>query len=257
MLTTPHPLTITWEKLPDDYVLPDDPVDNRTQPALAEALSNALRSNQYTGDRSFTATNYALCATVNDKTVVKAPDWFYVPQFSAAPDEIERSYTPQLQGEFPVIVMEFLSETKGDEYSSKPTHPPGKWFFYEQVLKVPLYVIFEPHQNELELYRLDAAGQYKIVTSNEQERYWLPELNLFLGSWSGRAFERDGHWLRWWDGDGNLLLWSHEQVEQERERAEQERERAEQERERAEQERERAQKLLAQLRAADIEPVED
>lgn len=24
------------------------------------------------------------------------------------------------------------------------------------------------------------------------------------------------HWLRWWDADGNLLLWSSEQVEAER-----------------------------------------
>ena len=30
---------VTWEKLPDDYLLPDDPVDNLTQPALAAALS--------------------------------------------------------------------------------------------------------------------------------------------------------------------------------------------------------------------------
>lgn len=35
------------------------------------------------------------------------------------------------------------------------------------------------------------------------------------------------NWLRWWDSDGNLLLWSSEQAEQERQRAEQERQRAE------------------------------
>jgi len=31
-------LKITWEKLPDDFILPDDPVDNNLQPLLAEAL---------------------------------------------------------------------------------------------------------------------------------------------------------------------------------------------------------------------------
>lgn len=33
---------ITWEKLPDDFVLPDDPVDNNLQPLLAEALRESL-----------------------------------------------------------------------------------------------------------------------------------------------------------------------------------------------------------------------
>lgn len=38
---------------------------------------------------------------------------------------------------------------------------------------------------------------------------------------------KDGKvWLRWWDTEGNLLLWSSEQAEQERQRAEQERQRA-------------------------------
>jgi len=250
MIATPKPLNITWEKLPDDYPLPDDPVDNRTQPLLAIALTNSLRSNQRIANNSITSTNYAICATLNGKIVVKAPDWAYVPQFSASDAEIERSYTPQLQGDFPTIVMEFLSETEGGEYSTKPTYPPGKWFFYEQVLRVPVYVIFEPQDNIIELYRLDTTGQYQVQTPDESGRYWLSELELFLGSWTGTAFGRTGNWLRWWDGEGNLLLWDSEQVEREREIARQEREIAQQERLRAE-------KLLAQLRAAGLEPEED
>lgn len=27
------------------------------------------------------------------------------------------------------------------------------------------------------------------------------------------------NWLRWWDADGNMLLWSSEQADQERQRA--------------------------------------
>jgi hypothetical protein len=34
------------------------------------------------------------------------------------------------------------------------------------------------------------------------------------------------NWLRWWDSQGNLLLWSSEQAQQERLRAQQERQRA-------------------------------
>jgi hypothetical protein len=32
-------LVITWEPLPDDYLLPDEPVDNLTQPLLAASNS--------------------------------------------------------------------------------------------------------------------------------------------------------------------------------------------------------------------------
>ena len=67
-------------------------------------------------------------------------------------------------------------------------------------------------------------------------------MQLFLGAWQGTRENRQGHWLRWWDEQGNLLLWGTEKVEQERQRAEQEYQRAE--------------RLKAQLRAAGIEPVE-
>ncbi|MDJ0662036.1 MAG: HigA family addiction module antitoxin [Crocosphaera sp.] len=33
---------IKWEKLPKDFILPDDPVDNIHQPALAAALTDSL-----------------------------------------------------------------------------------------------------------------------------------------------------------------------------------------------------------------------
>ncbi len=33
---------ITWEKLPEDFILPDDPADNIHQPPLAAALTDSL-----------------------------------------------------------------------------------------------------------------------------------------------------------------------------------------------------------------------
>ena len=33
---------VAWEKLPEDFVLPDDPVDNIKQPPLAAALTESL-----------------------------------------------------------------------------------------------------------------------------------------------------------------------------------------------------------------------
>ncbi|NEP17648.1 MAG: Uma2 family endonuclease [Leptolyngbya sp. SIO4C1] len=219
MIATPT-LTVTWEKLPDDFKLPDDPVDNITQPQLAAALTDSLALADRLPERSLTTTNYAICATVNQKIVVKAPDWCFIPAISVSRDLVERSYTPKLQGDLPVIVMEFLSETAGGEYSVKPTYPPGKWFFYEQILQVPHYVIFDPASDTLELYQLDDAGQYQLAAANEAGRYWLAPLNLYLGIWSGTREKRTGSWLRWWTPEGELLPWAAEKAEQAQQRAE-------------------------------------
>ena len=231
---------ITWEKLPDDFLLPDDPVDNIDQPALAAALNDSLEQAGRLQEDVLVSTNYGVCATLDGKIVVKAPDWMYVPQIGVVRDEVRRSYTPQLQGEIPGIVMEFLSETEGGEYSIKPTYPPGKWFFYEQVLQVPQYAIFEPKQGVLEVYQLNNSGRYDLQQPNAENHYKIEALNLCLGVWQGTKSNRTGYWLRWWDENGQMLPWGIEPVEQERQRAEQERQRAE--------------ALIAQLRAAGIEP---
>ncbi|WP_373528623.1 Uma2 family endonuclease [Nostoc sp.] len=231
---------ITWEKLPDDYVLPNDPVDNINQPFLAAALTESLEIAGKLPEKALTPTNYGICATLNGKMVIKAPDWAYIPNIRVEREEVKRSYTPQLQGEIPVIVMEFISDTQETEYSVKATYPPGKWFFYERILKVPNYIIFEPDSGSCESYRLQTTEQYILQEPDENQRYWIAEMNLYLGVWQGMRENRTGKWLRWWDEQGNLLLWGLELAEQERQRAEQERQRAE--------------RLAAQLRAAGIEP---
>jgi len=72
-------------------------------------------------------------------------------------------------------------------------------------------------------------------------------LDLWLGIWSGERLGQTINWLRWWDSQGNLLLWSSEQAEYERLRAEHERQRAEQERQRAD-------LLAAKLRELNVDP---
>lgn len=226
MLASTTNYEITWEKLPDDFVLDDEPVDNINQPSLAAALTESLETAGKLPANALATTNYDICVTVNQKMVVKAPDWSYIPFIRVPREEVKRSYTPRLQGDIPVIVMEFLSDTEGGEYSNKPTYPPGKWFFYEQVLKVPNYVIFEPDAGELEIYQLDDSGKYQLRNPDANNRYWIAQMGLFLGQWQGTRENRTGYWLRWWDEDGELLLWGLE----------------------------RAERLAAQLRAAGIEP---
>ncbi|WP_293139506.1 hypothetical protein [Okeania sp. SIO3I5] len=48
-----------------------------------------------------------------------------------------------------------------------------------------------------------------------------------MGIWKGERLGQNINWLRWWDKSGNLLLWSSEKVEQEKQRVEQEKQRVE------------------------------
>ena len=111
--------------------------------------------------------------------------------------------------------MEFLSSSDNGEHSARRTPPYGKLYFYEQILKVPTYVIFDPETSELEVRQL-RNGSYALAQANRDGRFWIPELELFLGVWAGIRETVYANWLRWWDDSGNLLLWSSEQAELER-----------------------------------------
>ena len=250
-------MVISWEALPDDFWLEDDPVENTGQPLLAGALREILELAGYITAYMLIASNFGLCAKVNGLFTVKAPDWVYVDRVNEILND-RRSYTPNLEGNIPSVVMEFLSDFKnegykGEEYSSKQTHPPGKWFFYEKILKIPVYVVFDPDGGLLEFYKLD-NGSYILELPDENGRHWIESMGLFLGTWQGTKEGRTGYWLRWWDASGNMLPWAVEKVELESQRAEQERQRAEQERQRAEQERQQKDRLIAYLQSQGIDP---
>jgi Uma2 family endonuclease len=234
-------LQIAWEKLPDNFILDEEPVENIDQPILAAALRESLEIARLISGQILVASNMGICATLNGKLAIKAPDWFYVRNAEPlANQELRRSYTPNLEGEIPAIVMEFLSATESDEYSSKQSYPPGKWFFYEQVLRVPFYAIFEPVEGLLEVYQLNSSGRYELQPPNANNHHWIAGVGLFLGVWQGTKANRTGYWLRWWDENAQMLLWGAETIEKER-----------QEKDIIQQ---RAERLAAQLRAAGIEP---
>jgi Uma2 family endonuclease len=219
---TPRHLEITWEKLPDDFPLLDDPVGNIQQPFLAAALDAA----GFVQPEMLLASNFALVATVNQKNVVKAPDWLFVQRvLPIAQNLVRRSYTPNLEGEPVAVVMEFLSETDGGEYSVRSTPPYGKLYFYEHILQVPTYVLFDPKNCcwRFGKFRMGSMWGKRLTRKGD---FGFLKLICFWAVGRGLALASLPI-IRWWDEAGNLLLWSSEQVEQERQRAEQERQRAE------------------------------
>ena len=248
-----HPV-ITWDKLPTDFILPDDPVDNVYQPAIAASLTELLLLAGLLSETAQTCTDYGLIATVDGKTIAKAPDWAFLHNITVPLNDIDRSYTPHLDGDVPVIVLEFLSHTDGTEYSVKPENPTGKWYFYEQVLKVPYYGIFDPISGDFQVYLLGESGRYNRLPIEESGRYWIAPMNLSIAAWKGTRNYRMTYWLRFWDADGNLLPWATEIAEaaqQQAEAAQQQAEAAQQQAEAAQQQAEAAQQQAeaAQQRA--------
>jgi Uma2 family endonuclease len=253
---------IIWEKLPADFILPDDPVESIAQPLLAAALNDSLEIAHHLAPESMVASNMALVVKINQSTIVKAPDWFYVAKVNpVGKNVIRRSYSPHIDGEVPAIVMEFLSEEEGSEYSMRPTPPYGKMYFYEQILQVPIYVIFDPADGRLEIRTLDTSGKYELQPLDDYGKYYIDALELYLGTWHGKRLDQTFHWLRWWRGDDRLLYWGSEKAAQEellrkdgeqraeahrklaeiaQQRAEEQEQRAEIEKQRAEAEKQRA-----------------
>ena len=115
-------LRITWDPLPEDFQLDEKPVENTGQPLLAGALRESLELSGWIHPQMLVASNFGLCATMNENLVIKAPDWLYVAHINQ-PKQTRKAYTPNLDGEIPAVVMEFLSDTDGKEYSSKQTFP--------------------------------------------------------------------------------------------------------------------------------------
>jgi hypothetical protein len=238
-------LVISWDSPPDAFQLDDTPVENTGQPLIAGALRESLEVNGRIQPENLIASNFGLCVRVGSELTLKAPDWLYVSKVNM-PGTDRKTYTPYKEGDLPSIVMEFLSETDGGEYSIRQIPPIGKWFFYEQILKIPTYVVFEPELGLLEVYRLQ-SDRYVLEQPNENGHHWFEELQLFLGTWRGEKEGRWGYWLRWWDAEAMALPWAIEQVEMERQRTEMERQRAEGEKQRAD-------RLAEMLRSQGIDP---
>ena len=122
--------------------------------------------------------------------------------------------------------------------------------------KSPLYVIFDPEDGRLEIRQLNVSGQYGLQGLDENGRYFVESLNLYLGTWHGTRLDQTFHWLRWWNVNGEILPWGTERVAQEQvlraaaeQHAETEKQRAEAEKQRAdfaEQEIARLKQLLGE-----------
>jgi Uma2 family endonuclease len=155
----------------------------------------------------------------------EAPDWFYVPNVPPLLDgERRRSYVLWKEIVAPLIAIEFVS---GDGTEERDATSPlagdeskaGKFWVYEQAIRIPFYAIYEVEKAAVEVYEL-VGNRYQRCSPNERGHYPIPALGVELGIWPGEYLHQNLPWLRWWDSQGHLLLAGEERAEQEKQRAE-------------------------------------
>ncbi|MEB3882144.1 Uma2 family endonuclease [Lyngbya sp. CCY1209] len=265
------------ETLPTMYDLPsEDPEEpglpdefHYRQPPL---LSQTFQPKTYPPEQVFSAGDMNLYYDIRHFSWYKRPDWFGVVGVSKLYDDrdLRLSYVMWQEMVPPTVVVELLSPGTEREDLGRTTRlstaPPTKWEVYEQILKVPYYIVFDRYSDRLRGFVL-TAGFYQELQLAEP-KIWIPQLELGLGLWAGEYEGMNRLWLRWYDGEGNWISTPAEQkaivqeeleterrrTETERQRAETERQRAETERQRAETERERSRRLEELLRSHGIDP---
>ena len=206
----------------------DEPVDNvfseKQQRLLAEPLYSSwtppIEEGIEENPRNFlAAVNVGVFFSVNEYPLV--PDMFLSLDIEINPERLaeeQRSYFVWEFGKVPEVVVEIVSNRKGNELTSK-LRTYSRW-------GVTYYVVFDPMQELgetiLQIYELGFGKRFRL-----RDDFVLPEVGLSLKIWRGRFENVEDDWIRWCDAEGNLILSGVERAEIETERAEFEHQRAE------------------------------
>jgi Uma2 family endonuclease len=194
--------------LPDDY--------HDIQPQL---LSRTLKLSGYGEQEIYTASDLNLYYDLSHPLWYKRPDWFLVvgvPLLHSDGEGDRDSYVIWQEKVSPAIVVEFLSlGTEAEDlgrFSPKPpkphlaNSPPSKFTVYEQILKVPHYIVFNKRDRHLRYFQLTGGAYQEQPVSPSNPRIWVAGLEIGLAIWHGTFVGRPKAWLRWCDANGNLLL---------------------------------------------------
>lgn len=162
------------------------------------------------------------------------------------------SYVIWQEAVAPIVVVELLSPGTENEdlgrfatthepavEANTPPMPPPKWQVYEQILRVPYYIVFNRYTDQMRAFTL-STDQYQEQPLTESQ-VWIPELDIGLGLWQGEYEGVPRQWLRWYDAGDH---WIATDTDKERQRAEQ----------RADQAKQQLEDLLARLRVQGIDP---
>jgi Uma2 family endonuclease len=218
----PKPLQ---ERLPTMYDLPsEDPEESglpdEFHPAQSQLLSDTFKSPVVSATDIFVGTDINLYYDSRYPQWYKRPDWFLVlgAARSATVEEMRWSYVIWQESVPPFLVVELLSEGTADEDLGQTLRvvgkPPTKWQVYEQILRVPYYVVFDRVTQWLQAFKLNGS-RYEALNLVD-ERLWLDEVQLGVGVWEGEYGGAVGKWLRWFDGSNAWIPTAQEAAEKAR-----------------------------------------
>jgi Uma2 family endonuclease len=218
-----HPPLSPRLTLPTMYDLPSEEPGETGLPdefhALqAELLRTTFQPRHWHPEMVFSAMDLNLYYDVQHPQWYKRPDWFGAVGVSRLYDgkDLRLSYVIWQEQVSPLVVVELLSPGTEEEdlgqTANEPGKPPTKWQVYEQILRVPYYIVFSRYTNEMQAFQL-LGNRYQLAELTEG-RLLIPSLELSLGLWQGSYENIERLWLRWMALEGNLILTPNERAEQ-------------------------------------------
>ena len=243
--------------LPTMYDLPSEHPEDSGLPDLyhlwqSRCLEYTFRPSNYPLELVFVASDLNLYFDVRHTQWYKRPDWFGavgVDRFYQT-QELRKSYVIWQEEVSPFVVVELLSPGTENEDLGQTIRglgqPPTKWQVYEQILRVPYYIVFDGATNNLRAFVLTGDRYEELILA--EPRVWMAEIQLGLGLWLGAFEGLERSWLRWYDANGSWVPTPTEQQRQQKELAQQQAEQARQQAEQQRQEKELAQQQTEQQR---------
>ena len=256
LTTVPPQLTA----LPDHTQLPDKdgvPVMNSQEAPQSRLLSDSVEPvlrQLHPDGHYFIGQDTGIYWRFTDPPLrgCKAPDWFYVAGPAPLPSgQHRRSYVLWHEVYRPRVALEYASDDGSEERDRTPME--GKFWVYEQGIVIPYYGIFVFETGHLEMYRL-ANSHYEPLSPNAHGRFEIPPLQVELGVWQGTFANAEGHWLRWWNLHGTMLLTGTELAVLAQQEVQQANARVAEANSRAAQATAKAERLAAKMRELGLDP---
>ncbi len=240
----------TAEELPSSD---ETPVDNQLQNDIPNLLLSLLASIWADRDNWYFGVDMGIYYNPDEPAIV--PDGFLA--MGVKHDMGERGRLSYVlweeQNIMPIFALEVVSERYNSEYEDKLAD--------YQALGILYYAIYNPlsgrrgrfkNRQRLEVYRL-IAGKYELLPI-ENNRVWLPEIDLALGYEQGEHIAWQREWLYWYSALGDRYLTADERAVNAEIIAAQERLAKQQMQAIADQERQQKEKLAAYLRSIGVDP---
>jgi Uma2 family endonuclease len=204
--TTTYYYTIPIEvpELPDFDSLPDEDGENLESDWHRLAMNLLIelvywlfqgRNDYYVGGNMF----IYYTAEQFKGLRVRGPDFFFVRGVDREPTR-GKWIVMKEWGKYPDVIMELLSPTTANvDMTTKKT-------LYEQTFRTREYFCYDPATRKLYGWHL-VDGKYQDITPNERGWLFCNELNVWVGTWSGKhpITGLEDVWLRFYHTDEELV----------------------------------------------------